>query len=104
MAAWLPWLVDALVVGSLAVMTLSVWGIVRRPAFGVRIHAAAKAVFLGLMPLLLAAALAGDGSARARAALVAIFLVLTTPVSSHALARAAWRGERPAEDVEAASR
>lgn len=98
MAGLLPWLVDALVIGGLLVVTLSVWGVVTQPTLGVRIHAAAKALLLGLLPLLLAAALAGDGAVRTRAALIAAFLILTTPVSSHAIARAVWRGERPDEE------
>lgn len=98
MAAALPWLVDALVIGGLAVVTASVWGVVRSRTLGVRIHAAGKALFLGLMPLLLAAVLAGGGALRARAVLIAAFLILTTPVAAHAIARAVWRGERDHTD------
>ena len=93
-----PWIVDALVVGGLLVVTPSVWDVVRHPAIGIRIHAAAKAILIGLLPLLLAAAVAGDGAMRGRAATVAAFLILTTPVSSHAIARAVWRREHPEED------
>jgi multicomponent Na+:H+ antiporter subunit G len=92
----LPWLADLLVIAGLTVVTLSVWGVVCRRRLGVRIHAAGKALFLGLMPLLLAAVLVGDGALRGRAVLVAAFLILTTPVAAHAIARAVWRGERPA--------
>ena len=100
MGALVPWIVDALVVGGLLVVTLSVWGVVRHPAIGIRIHAAAKAILLGLLPLLLAAAIAGDGAMRGRAAIVAAFLLLTTPVSSHAIARAVWHREHPEDDDE----
>ncbi len=46
------------------------------------------------MAFLVASMATGDGPIIARAALVAIFLVLTTPVGAHAVAKAAFlRGD-----------
>jgi len=86
-----PWIADALVVSGLLVLTAAVVGMVRMGRFGVRIHAAGKAAFLGLVPLLLAAMTTGEGAMVARAGLVLAFLILTTPVAAHALARAVYR-------------
>ncbi|HXH84447.1 MAG TPA: monovalent cation/H(+) antiporter subunit G [Candidatus Tectomicrobia bacterium] len=82
-------LVDALVVLSLAILTIGVGGSVLRRPFSVRLHAAGKAVFLGILPLLIAAVITGGGAAAGRAGLVILFLLLTTPVGAHAIARAA---------------
>jgi multicomponent Na+:H+ antiporter subunit G len=83
------WLADGLVLLGLAITTLAVLGLVRLPDVYLRLHAASKAVVLGVVPLLLAVVVVGDASMRARAVLVGAFLLLTTPVSTHAIARAA---------------
>ena len=93
MSALVPWAADALVVAGLLVLTAAVAGMVRVRRFGVRLHAAGKAAFLGIVPLLLAAMTTGEGATIARAVLVLTFLALTTPVASHALARAVYRSE-----------
>ncbi len=60
-----------------------------------RLHAASKMVVLGAMPLLLASAFTGDKEVVLRVALIAVFLLLTTPVSAHVVGRAAYqRSER----------
>ncbi len=90
-----PWVADALVLFGVLVMTIGVYGVVRMPDTYTRLHAASKMVVLGVMPLLLASALAGDKGVVMRVILIALFLLVTTPVSSHVVARAAYlRGER----------
>ncbi len=90
-----PWLADALVTLGILVMTVGVYGLVRMPDTYTRLHAASKAVVLGVMPLLLASALIGNKGISLRVALIAVFLLLTTPVSAHMVGRAAYlRGER----------
>lgn len=91
MAAAVPYLADVLVVFGVFVMTVGAYGVIRMPDTYTRLHAASKAVFLGVMPLLLASAATGDPAIISRAALIGAFLVLTTPVSSHAIGRAAYR-------------
>jgi multicomponent Na+:H+ antiporter subunit G len=90
-----PWLADALVILGVLVMTIGVYGVVRMPDTYTRLHAASKAVVLGVMPLLLASALIGDKGVTLRVILIAVFLILTTPVSAHMVGRAAYlRGEK----------
>ncbi|MBA3794031.1 MAG: monovalent cation/H(+) antiporter subunit G [Rubrobacter sp.] len=95
MVAALPFLADALVVLGVIVITLGVYGIIRLPDTYARLHAASKVVSLGVVSLLLASTVTGDPAVIFRVALIAAFLVVTTPVSAHVVARAAYlRGER----------
>jgi multicomponent Na+:H+ antiporter subunit G len=90
-----PWIADALVLFGLVVITIGVYGMVRMPGTYMRLHAASKSVVLGVMPLLLASALAGGQGTVLRVVLIGAFLLLTTPVSAHMIGRAAYtRGER----------
>ncbi len=83
-----------MVVLGLLVTTLGVIGMVRMTDVYTEAHAAAKAVVYGVVAFLAASLAAGEGAITARAVLVAAFLVLTTPVGAHAIARAAYlRGE-----------
>ena len=76
------------------VCTLGVVGLFRMPDVYTQLHAASKAVVLGIVAFLVASFAAGDGAVAARAALIGAFLLLTTPVAAHAIARAAHaRGE-----------
>ncbi len=94
-SAAVPYLADVLVVLGVFVMTVGVYGVIRMPDTYTRLHAASKAVFLGVVSLLVASAVTGDEEIILRAVLVAAFLILTTPVSAHVIARAAYqRGER----------
>ncbi len=95
LAAALPWIADALMLIGVLVMTIGVYGVVRMPSTYTRLHAASKAVVLGAMPLLLASALTGGKETILRVVLIGVFLLLTTPVSSHMIGRAAYmRGEK----------
>lgn len=67
---------------------------IRLPDTYPKLHVASKAVFLGVLPLLVAAAATGDPAIAYRAALVAVLLLLTTPISAHAITKAVYqRGE-----------
>ena len=76
---------------------LAALGILRLPDLYTRMHAASKAGPVGAGLMLLGVALvAFDGAVMLRAILGILFLLLTTPVSAHLLARAAYRaGVRP---------
>lgn len=90
-----PFLADALVVLGLAVMTVGVYGLVRLPDTYARLHAASKIVSFGVISLLLSSMATGDPAFVFRVALISAFLLVTTPVSAHVIARAAYlRGER----------
>lgn len=97
LSAALPFLADALVVLGVAVMTLGVYGLIRLPDTYARLHAASKIVSLGVLSLLLASTATGDPTGIFRVVLIGAFLVVTTPVSAHVVARAAYRREEGME-------
>ena len=84
------WIADILVVFGVVIMTLGVVGVVRMPDVYAKLHAASKAVFLGVIVLCGATFATGDPAIIARATLIAIMLLLTTPVASHAIGRGAF--------------
>lgn len=68
-------------------------GLVRLPDVYNRLQAATKCVTLGTCLILIGAAVGGQsGELTARALLCAAFVLLTSPVAAHALARGAHRG------------
>jgi multicomponent Na+:H+ antiporter subunit G len=95
MEAVTPWVADALVILGLAIMTAGVYGVVRMPDIYTKLHAASKAVFLGVCAQAVASYASGDPAIYARTTLIAILLILTTPVASHAIGAAAYRLKEP---------
>lgn len=85
-----PWLADALVVLGVGIMTIGVYGVIRMPDLYTRLHAASKSVFLGVCSIALASVVTGDAAIVARVALIAVLLLLTTPIASHAIGRGAY--------------
>lgn len=85
-----------LVIGALFSLVAAI-GMLRLPDLYTRMHAASKAGVVGAGLILLAVAVASvDGPVTLRAILGILFLLLTTPVAAHLLARAAYRtGLRP---------
>jgi multicomponent Na+:H+ antiporter subunit G len=80
-----------LLVGSL-LSAVAALGILRFPDVYTRLHAASKAGPLGAGLILLGVAFAaGDWAIAVRCVLGFLFLILTSPVSAHLLARAALR-------------
>lgn len=91
----MPYLADALVVLGVFVMTVGVYGVIRMPDTYLRLHAASKAAFLGVVSLCVSSVVTGDPAIIYRAILIGAFLMVTTPVSAFVVARAAYlRGER----------
>lgn len=84
-----------LVVFGLIALTLAVVGIYRMPDVYTEIQATAKGAAVGIVALVLAALLTGDGPVIARAILIAAFLVVTAPLAAHALVRAAYLSDEP---------
>jgi multicomponent Na+:H+ antiporter subunit G len=82
---------DALIVLGLLIVSVGVYGVVRLPDVYAQLHAASKVAFIGVAVLLAAAAVQGDGATIARVVLIVALLAVTTPVSAHAIARAAYR-------------
>ena len=72
-------------------------GILRMPDVYCRIQCSSKAVTLGALPVLVGLVV-GEGPVSvygSRALLVAVLLLIVNPVSSHALARAAYKAGVP---------
>ncbi len=69
---------------------LAAVGVLRMPDLFTRMQAASKASTLGLACLLIGTAIdLGDSASVARAVSIAAFVMLTSPVSAHVVARAA---------------
>ena len=84
------WLVGAILVLLAAV------GVVRMPDLFTRMQAAAKASTMGLGCLLIGTAIElGDSASVARAISIGAFVMLTSPVAAHAIARAAYLADVP---------
>jgi multicomponent Na+:H+ antiporter subunit G len=82
-------------VGSLFAL-LAAAGVLRMPDVFTRMQASTKASTLGLGCLLIGAALQfGDFGSVIRLLSIGGFLLLTTPVSAHVIARAAYRAGVP---------
>jgi multicomponent Na+:H+ antiporter subunit G len=92
-----PWIADALVVFGVGIMTIGVYGVFRMPDVYLQLHAASKAVFLGVIMLALATFVTGQTAIIYRVILISVVLLLTTPVSAHTIAFAAHlKGEQMA--------
>ena len=85
---------------GLIVITISVYDVLRMPDVYSQLHAAGMATGLGVIAVLMASVLTRDVATITRAALVIVFLLLTAPISSHAIASAAhrWREARGGEN------
>lgn len=94
---WRDLLSGALILAGLFVLTFSIYGILKMPDIYTRIHAASKAAFLGIMPFLVAAMLTGNLAMITRSILIAVFLILTTPISTHIIGQAAYLTDEPME-------
>jgi multicomponent Na+:H+ antiporter subunit G len=82
-------------VGSIFAL-LSAIGVLRMPDVFTRMQASTKASTLGLGCLLIGAALQlADAASAIRLLSIGAFLLLTTPVSAHVIARAAYRAGIP---------
>lgn len=89
-----------LVLGA-AFTLLAAVGVVRLPDLYTRMHAASKAGAVGGGLILIAVAiLSQDAAVAIRAIVGVIFLLLTTPVSAHLLARASYlSGYKPCNET-----
>jgi multicomponent Na+:H+ antiporter subunit G len=92
----MDWITGVLAVIGATLVLLAAVGIVRMPDLFTRMQAATKASTLGLGCLLAAAAIAlPDSSAVVRAVSIGAFIMLTSPVSNHVIARAAYLTKVP---------
>ena len=83
-------LADILVIVGVFVMTIGVIGMIRMPDTYTKTHAASKAVFLGVITLLVASLASGQPEIILRVLLIIGALLITTPVAAHVVGRAAY--------------
>ncbi len=92
----MEWITGILALVGAILVLLAAVGIVRMPDLFTRMQAATKASTLGLGCLLAAAGFAlPDSSSVVRALSIAAFVMLTSPVSNHVIARAAYLTKVP---------
>jgi multicomponent Na+:H+ antiporter subunit G len=110
------WLTGFLLLSGATLVLLAAVGVLRMPDLFTRMQAATKASTLGLGCLLAGVAIQlADFSSLVRAISIGAFVMLTSPVSTHVIARAAyltrvplwkgtvvdeWRDESPPEQAQ----
>lgn len=98
LSAAAPFIADVLVLLGVSVMSIGVYGAIRMPDTFTKLHAMSKAVFLGVISLCAASLATAEGGIIFRVILIAVFLIVTTPIGAFAIARAAYiRGEGVSE-------
>lgn len=78
---------------------LGAWGLLRLPDLLARLQAATKPVTFGLLLILAGAALRAEPGSAAALLLVALFQLITAPVTAQLLLRAAYRTGAVHRDV-----
>ena len=92
----IEWLSGALFVAGATLGLLAGVGVLRMPDVFTRMQASTKASTLGLGCLLIGAALQmGDFASFVRIASIGAFVLLTTPVAGHVIARASYLADVP---------
>jgi multicomponent Na+:H+ antiporter subunit G len=81
----------ALLAVGLVVTTIALYGVLRMPDLYSQLHAAGMASGVGVIAILIASLATENAAVMTSAVLVAAFQMLTAPLSSHAIARAAYR-------------
>ncbi|MFC6196442.1 monovalent cation/H(+) antiporter subunit G [Ponticaulis profundi] len=88
---WRTWVGGALCLIASVSTVIAAVGVLRFPDFYTRMHAASVTDTLGALVLILGMAfLAPNGLIVLKLVLIGLFLVLTSPTSSHAIANAAY--------------
>lgn len=84
------------VLAGAAFMFVAALGVARMPDLFTRMQAATKATTVGVLLVMCGVAVAHlEGAVTVRAALIAAFFLLTSPVAAHAIARSAHVREVP---------
>lgn len=88
---------SGLVLLGLTLATIGLYGLLRKPDIFHQLHAAGLVTTGAVLLILLASVATGSAEIITSAILVAGFVVVTSPLSGHAVARAAWRRTRSTE-------
>lgn len=87
---WRELAIDSMVLLSCVIMTLGVVGILRMPDVYTKLHGASKSLFLGVVLICIAASVDATTGMNMRLVMISILVVITTPLSSHVIGRAAY--------------
>lgn len=87
---WTEITVDIMVLLSCVIMTLGVIGIIRMPDIYTKLHGASKSLFLGVVLICIAASVQATNAMNMRLIMIAVLVVITTPLSSHVIGRTAY--------------
>jgi multicomponent K+:H+ antiporter subunit G len=100
-ATVVEWLVAGLVVAGGGFSVIGSVGLLRMPDFFTRLHGPSKATTIGMGSILLASAIymsvRGPGLSL-HEFMISLFIVITTPVASHLLAKAARHRRLPGSE------
>jgi monovalent cation/proton antiporter MnhG/PhaG subunit len=88
----------ALIVLGLTLATIGLYGLLRMPAVFDQLHAAGLVTGPAIVVILLAAVATSSAEIITSAALVLVFVLITAPLSAHAIAQAAYRGRNEDDD------
>jgi multicomponent Na+:H+ antiporter subunit G len=88
-----------LLAGGLLLATIALYGLLRMPEIFAQLHAAGLITGPALILVLLAAIASGSAEIITSAALVIVFLLVTSPLSAHAIAQANRRRPRRPGDA-----
>jgi multicomponent Na+:H+ antiporter subunit G len=80
---------------GLLLATVGIYGLLRMPEVFSQLHAAGLITGPAVVLVLLASVATGSAEIISSAVLVGAFVLITSPLSSHAIAEAAYREERP---------
>ena len=95
MGATLLDVIGALLLGlGLALATIGVYGLLRKPDIFSQLHAAGLVAGPAIVLVLLASVATRDLRVVSSAVLLILFLLITSPLSTHAIAQAARRDQR----------
>jgi monovalent cation/proton antiporter MnhG/PhaG subunit len=86
---------SALLLLGLTLATVGLYGMLRKPDIFHQLHAAGLVTGAAVLLILLASFATGSAEIITSAILVGGFVLVTAPLSGHAVARAAWRRMRP---------
>jgi multicomponent Na+:H+ antiporter subunit G len=88
----------ALLAVGLTLATIGLYGLLRMPAIFDQLHAAGLVTGPAILLFLLAALATSNAEIITSAALVFLFVLITAPLSGHAIAQAAYRTREQGED------
>jgi multicomponent Na+:H+ antiporter subunit G len=83
---------------GLLLATIGLYGMLRKPRVFDQLHAAGLVTGPALILVLLASIATDSAETITSGVLVILFVLITSPLSGHAIAQAAWRRERDGDE------